>query len=91
MKPLIQFPTPYKYRGLPCSIAPDDKLWCISGYDNNGGSTGVLEWCYDEQDATAILAIMQEHPRFKNLSAHQWQGQKEKIHKMIFGENEGSD
>lgn len=60
----------YVYRGLPCSIAPDETLWCVSGSDIRGGS-GVLEWCYDEQDAKAVLADMSRFPeRFHRLSAH---------------------
>lgn len=63
-----QFGSVYKFRGLPCSIQPDDKLWCICGGEKNG-SGGVLEWCYDEQDAETILKEMQKYPYFSNLHA----------------------
>jgi hypothetical protein len=86
MNPLIQFPTPYQYRGLPCSIAPQEQIWCISGRDSQTCSTGVLEWCYNEQDALERLAIMKEHPRFENLNAHLRHDNTDKIHEMIFGE-----
>lgn len=59
----------YLYRGLPCSIAPDEKLWTIAGSDVRGGS-GILEWCYDQEDAEAVLGQMKRFPeRFKNLGA----------------------
>lgn len=40
-------------RGLPCNIVSENKLWCICGQLNTptGTGGGVLEWCYDEQDA----------------------------------------
>jgi hypothetical protein len=57
----------YRFRGLPCSIQPDDKLWCVSGHHGSGG--GVLEWCYDEEDAKSMLKYMRGFPEFKNLSA----------------------
>ena len=61
----------YKYRGLPCSIAPDEDLWCVSGQDTNPNSCGggVLEWCYGKEDAQARLLRMQQFPQFKNLKA----------------------
>jgi hypothetical protein len=59
----------YRYRGLPCSIADDDQLWLVGGHDKRGGS-GVLEWCYDEDDAREVLASMQRFPdRFVGLRA----------------------
>jgi hypothetical protein len=59
----------YRYRGLPCSIAPDEKLWYVGGQDKQGGS-GVLEWCYDKSDAQHMLTAMQHHSaRFVGLTA----------------------
>lgn len=59
----------YRYRGLPCSITPDEQLWYVGGQDKRGGG-GVLEWCYDEADAKAVLADMHQDPtRFMNLTA----------------------
>jgi hypothetical protein len=52
----------YAYRGLPCSIALDEDLWCIAGHDKQGGS-GVLEWCYGEEDAQMLLRKMNCFPR----------------------------
>lgn len=66
---LVHCPT-YTYRGKPCSITCDDELWMVSGQDALEGGGGVLEWCYDEDDAKEILAAMMQHPhRFQNLSA----------------------
>lgn len=58
----------YKYRNYPCSIVSDDKLWYVEGIDACGGS-GVLEWCYDEEDAKVILAKMKQYPQFSQLAA----------------------
>lgn len=62
----------YKYRNLPCNIQPDEKLWCIVGQDNFGGG-GVLEWCYDREDAEERLQEMKASGEFKNLSAEPYQ------------------
>jgi hypothetical protein len=60
----------YRMRGLPCSIANDEQLWCISGADALNGGGGVLEWCYDEADALDRLAKMRKHPhQFPELKA----------------------
>ena len=66
---------PYKYRGLPCNIAPNHQLWCVSGrhHDNTGVSAGVLEWCYNRRDAEHRLSLMREDARFTHLRAHPWQ------------------
>lgn len=69
---LRDFPM-YECRGLPCSIAPDGELWCVSGADKLDNSGGVLEWCYDEEDAKEILQKMNQYPdRFSNLKAQSW-------------------
>lgn len=61
----------YNYRNLPCTCAPEDKVWCVSGFTHDG--SGVLEWCYDEHDAKFVLSIMKEFPhQFKELRAHPW-------------------
>lgn len=56
----------YKFRGLPCSIQPDEKLWCVTGYVKHGGGSGVLEWCYDEEDAKQVMAKMKTDKWIKN-------------------------
>jgi hypothetical protein len=62
----------YAYRGLPCSIAPDEDLWCIAGHDKMGGS-GILEWCYGEEDAKMLFSQMCRYPlRFPGLVAQQY-------------------
>lgn len=69
---LRDFPM-YEYRGLPCSIAPDEQLWCISGVDKLDNSGGILEWCYDEEDANERLQMMSRYPeRFTGLEAKSW-------------------
>jgi hypothetical protein len=61
----------YTYRGLPSSIAGDKDLWVIGGADKMTGGSGVLEWCYNVQDALAVFEEMSRHPgRFTNLRAH---------------------
>jgi hypothetical protein len=61
---------PYEYRGLPISIAREGQLWEVGGTDKFTGGSGVLEWCYDKEDAEAILAKMQQFPsRFLNVHA----------------------
>ena len=61
----------YKFKRRPCNIRPDHLLWCVSGQYEGGG--GVLQWCYNEQDANRVLAEMQQDPEFSNLRAHPWQ------------------
>lgn len=64
----------YRYRGLPCSIVPDEALWSVSGCDQRQKGAGVLEWCFDEADAKAVLAEMNRFPdRFTSLSAKPYQ------------------
>ncbi len=62
----------YEYRNFPCSIVPDEALWCVSGQDAMGAD-GVLEWCTDESDAQCVLEKMQRFPdRFTQLAAQKW-------------------
>lgn len=63
-----QFGPQYQWRNLPCTIQPDDKLWCVSGQSFKG--SGVLEWCYDEADAQTILSQMRRSFGFRGLRAH---------------------
>lgn len=70
-------PYRYKMRGLPCFDSRGHEMpWCVSGTEEvvyEDGSTsvggGVLEWCYDEEDANERLRLMRPDPRFKNLRA----------------------
>ncbi len=55
--------TKYKYRNKPCTIGK----WFVQGKDNLGGS-GILEWCYDKEDAECRLSLMLIYPQFENLS-----------------------
>ena len=59
----------YRYRDLPCSIRPDNELWYVAGTDHHPKTAGggVLEWCYDQNDAEHRLAIMQQYDQFSNL------------------------
>lgn len=58
----------YQYRNLPCNVS--DPCWFVQGdfRDPSGYGSGILEWCYDEQDAQNRLAIMQTYPEFSRLS-----------------------
>lgn len=60
----------YKYRSLPCSAGD----WSVCGFDSllNGG--GVLEWCFDQEDANERLRIMKAYPQFQNLSIDDGRG-----------------
>lgn len=81
-KPPKQQPAPaYRYRGLPCSITSDEKLWFVEGVDARGGS-GVLEWCYDKADATDRLAEMRKFPQFSRLAARKF-GNDFSIHHLV--------
>lgn len=62
---------PYKFRNLPYSIQPDEKLWCVSGSFKHFGS-GVLEWCYNKQDAEEVLASMKQDERFVYAHVEKW-------------------
>lgn len=55
----------YNYRNCPYT---GEKGWHIRGIDKLGGS-GVLEWCFDSQDATEMLAEMKKFRRFSKLNA----------------------
>jgi len=66
----------YKLRNLPCSIQPDDKLWCVVGrqkVESGAIASGVLEWCYDQRDAEITLQMMKEDPNFFDLVVMSWQ------------------
>jgi hypothetical protein len=73
----------YRYRGLPCSIAPDEQLWYVGGQDLLGGGGGILEWCYDEADAQQVLKDMQRFPgRFANLNAESYAKEMERCRQL---------
>lgn len=59
----------YKYRNYPCNITSDDLLWCISGINGLTGASGVLEWCYSQEDAEQLLTVMQASAELFNLTA----------------------
>lgn len=69
----------YRYRGLPSSCAPDDQLWAITGHHKPGtgsgfmvGGYGVLEWCFNAEDARRRLKIMSLFSCFEDLKAESW-------------------
>lgn len=51
----------YKYRGLSCNAG----TFGISGVD--GKASGILEWCFDLEDAEHILKEMSKYSKFKDL------------------------
>ena len=65
----------YKMRNLPCRDASGKEMpWCVCGNHSEtleDGSVltggGVLEWCWDREDAEQTLAMMRRDPRFSNL------------------------
>lgn len=66
----------YQMRNLPCcDTLGNEMTWSVCGTQImtfSDGSTitanGVLEWCYDEQDALDLLEMMKNDPQFSNLS-----------------------
>lgn len=66
----------YKMRNLPCRDALGNEMpWCVCGNEKvtfsdgtvqTGG--GVLEWCWDREDAAERLEMMRRDPRFSDLS-----------------------
>jgi len=66
----------YKFRNLPCRDAGGFEMpWSVCGNVRevspdgaivNGG--GVLEWCWDREDAIQRMEMMQGDERFSNLS-----------------------
>lgn len=66
----------YEFRNLPCNIVPKNQLWCVSGvYEDkkkNMSGGGILEWCYNEEDANITLSQMKRDKRFSKLSASKY-------------------
>lgn len=66
----------YKMRNLPCRDALGNEMpWAVCGNMReqfpdgtvvDGG--GVLEWCWDREDASQRLEMMSADTRFSNLS-----------------------
>ena len=69
----------YKLRNLPCSDALGKAMpWSVYGNHREtrpDGTTingqGVLEWCWDRQDAVERLRLMRQDSRFSNLTIRQ--------------------
>lgn len=59
----------YKYRSLPCTAGD----WSVCGNDTLSG-VGVLEWCFDQEDARERLRIMKAYPQFQDLSIDDGRG-----------------
>lgn len=62
----------YTFRSLPCNIVPENEVWCVTGFHEGGG--GVLEWCYNEDDANERLKLMSFDKRFNELKAQPYKG-----------------
>ena len=87
----------YQLRNLPCNIRPDAELWCIVGGMTdpfgNGSGGGILEWCYDRQDAETLMAQMQLDPRYNSLRVAKywpdctWCGRAKHESKQLAGSN----
>ena len=66
----------YKMRNLPCRDASGYEMpWSVCGemritYEDGTIVTGagVLEWCWDHEDAQQVLEKMSADPSFSNLS-----------------------
>lgn len=60
-------PYAYKMRNYPCTVNGHEMPYNVSGSSLEFGS-GVLEWCFSQEDAEDILRRMQRDDRFFNLS-----------------------
>ncbi len=64
-------------RNLPCRDASGYEMpWAVCGnmYDKYSDGTivhgaGVLEWCWDKEDALNLIQMMRMDDRFSNLTA----------------------
>jgi len=64
-------------RNLPCRDASGYEMpWAVCGsmYDKYSDGTtvhgaGVLEWCWDREDALNLIQMMRMDDRFSNLTA----------------------
>ena len=63
-------PGSYRYRGLPCTAGK----WYVGGSfeDALGKGGGVLEWCYDREDAEGLRFIMGSDPQYSDLYVGYW-------------------
>lgn len=67
----------YRMRNLPCRDASGYEMpWAVCGnmYDKYSDGTtvhgaGVLEWCWDREDALDLIQMMRMDDRFSNLTA----------------------
>ena len=67
----------YRMRNLPCRDASGYEMpWAVCGnmYDKYSDGTtvhgaGVLEWCWDREDALNLTQMMRMDDRFSNLKA----------------------
>ncbi len=59
----------YCYRGLSMSDSPYG--WCIEGNDIPDNASGILEWCYDRNDARDRLNRMRQTGEFTDLQIAQ--------------------
>jgi hypothetical protein len=73
----------YKFRNLPLTIKPAREIWAISGTfypdlpNKKIYETGILEWCYDEEDAKQLLEFMENYDGFENLFAFKYQNEEQ--------------
>jgi len=65
----------YTPRNLGCDILPDGELWCVTGVSDTlrRRSMGVLEWCFDEEDAYTLMQMMMRDPDYSELHHHKYQ------------------
>ena len=63
----------YKFRGLPCTILSNDKLWCVTGGRKTKDGDGGGVWCYDKEDAEYLMNLMAQDPSFYSLGVKKWQ------------------
>ena len=71
----MKSPDEEQIRSLPCNIVPEDELWALCGekHDADGSvGGGVLEWCYNEEDARNEMARLYLRKDLKRLSISKW-------------------
>lgn len=60
----------YIFRNYPCSIGGREMPFHVGG-ECDGRGAGVLEWCFDEEDARNVKREMEKDPRFSNLKIYE--------------------
>lgn len=70
-----QPPQPYQFRNLPCRVNGKQMPWIVGGICNFSATeigAGILEWCYDQNDANTLANLMRQDSRFKEIKVREY-------------------